>query len=344
MDILEKNDQIQNESVTGNSNSGEIIEESSGPQVSETEILRTGEAKLESRTDPDANRDHVSQDGEDVEQEDEENVVKAEEESASPQVSETEILRTGEAKLESRTDPDADRDHVSQDEGSGDQEAGKESVSQDNVEKLSEIKEKEKEKEDFKVDYSTLTREDLVLRLEELIENKPIQDIRTDVDNIKLNYYKKYKAEVEQLRKKYVENGGDIDDFQAPEDSLESRIKELFKRYREFKAKSNRLLEQEKLENLEKKYEVIEKIKDLINRKESINKTFQEFRELQKEWRSIGLVPQQNLKDLWDTYNHHVEKFYDYIKINKELRDLDFKKNLEAKIVLCEKAEELFME
>jgi len=196
----------------------------------------------------------------------------------------------------------------------------------------------------FNVDYSTLTREDLLDRMQELLDNKEVRDLRSDVDNIKINYYKKYKLEVEQKRKQFVEKGGDIDDFSAPEDPLEPRIKDLLRRYRDLKAVSNKTLEQEKLENVTKKYAVIEKIKDLINRKESINKTFQEFRELQKEWRSIGLVPQQNLKDLWETYNHHVETFYDYIKINKELRDLDLKKNLESKIVLCEKAEALLLE
>jgi hypothetical protein len=197
---------------------------------------------------------------------------------------------------------------------------------------------------DFQIDYSALTREDLLDRLQELMDNKNIRDLRSDVDNIKINYYKKYKLEVEQKRKQFVEKGGDIDDFTAPDDPLEPRIKELLKRYRDLKAESNKTQEQEKIGNVDKKYAVIDKIKDLINRKESINKTFQEFRELQKEWRSIGLVPQQNLKDLWETYNHHVETFYDYIKINKELRDLDLKKNLESKIVLCEKAELLLLE
>jgi hypothetical protein len=202
----------------------------------------------------------------------------------------------------------------------------------------------ETESVNFKVDYSSLTREDLLDRMQELLDNKDVRDLRSDVDNIKINYYKKYKLEVEQKRKQFVEKGGDIDDFIAPEDPLEPTIKELLKRYRDLKAESNKTLEQEKLENVTRKYAVIEKIKDLINRKESINKTFQEFRELQKDWRSIGLVPQQNLKDLWETYNHHVETFYDYIKINKELRDLDLKKNLESKIVLCEKAEALLLE
>ncbi len=181
-------------------------------------------------------------------------------------------------------------------------------------------------------------------RLDVLLEAKNIEEIRSDVDNIKLNYYKKFKLETEQLRKKFVEGGGNIDDFIAPEDKLETRLKDLLKKYKALKAEEIKKSEHERQLNLEKKYEVIEKIKDLINRKESINKTFLEFRDLQKEWRSIGLVPQANVKELWDTYNHHIEKFYDYIKINKELRDLDYKKNIESKINLCEKAEKLLIE
>lgn len=193
-------------------------------------------------------------------------------------------------------------------------------------------------------DYSTLTREDLVNRLEILLENQNVQEIRSDVDHIKVNFYKKNKAEIELKRKRFIEDGGSIEDFQVQPDILEEKIKGLLKKYRELKTEFNRNLELEKQDNLQRKFEVIEQIKELVNRKESINKTFNEFRDLQREWRMIGLVPQQNLKDLWDTYNHHVEKFYDYIKINKELRDLDLKKNLELKMQLCERAEELLME
>ena len=192
-------------------------------------------------------------------------------------------------------------------------------------------------------DYSALSREDLVERLRNLLHNQSVQAIIDDVDHIKLNFYKKLKQETEQKRKKYVEEGGNIEDFRMPDDPLEQQVKDLFKAFRERKAEYNRTLEEQKTKNLELRYAVIEKIKDLVNRKESIGKTFQEFRDLQKEWRSIGLVPQAALKDMWDTYHHHVEKFYDYIKINKELRDLDLKKNLEAKIKLCEKAEELIL-
>jgi hypothetical protein len=194
------------------------------------------------------------------------------------------------------------------------------------------------------VDYSTFSKEELINTLTILVEERPIQEIRNDVENIKTNFYKKHKVELEKQKKKFLEESGEPGDFKPEEDALENQLKQLLKKYKDAKAAYNRELEEQKHINLEEKYKIIEEIKDLINRKESINKTFQEFRELQARWRTVGVVPQQNLKDLWETYHHHVEKFYDYIKINKELRDLDLKKNMEAKITLCEKAEELLLE
>ena len=82
----------------------------------------------------------------------------------------------------------------------------------------------------------------------------------------------------------------------------------------------------------------------MVNSSEDVNRTFQEFRQLQQKFREIGPIPQANLNDLWENYHHHVQNFYDFIKINKELRDLDLKKNLEEKISLCEKTEELLLE
>ncbi len=199
------------------------------------------------------------------------------------------------------------------------------------------------EKEEI-IDYSFLNKKDLVDTLKDIIDNKSILQIKNDVELIKINFYKKHKADIEKKRKNFLQEGGDIEDFKVEEEPLERMLKEYLKKYKEIKAEYNKKLEDEKQENLDKKYQIIEEIKDLVNRKESINKTFHEFRELQKKWRSIGLVPQQNVKDLWETYHHHVEAFYDYIKINKELRDLDLKKNLESKIELCENAEELLLE
>jgi len=191
---------------------------------------------------------------------------------------------------------------------------------------------------------STMSKEELILLLRQILESKPIETIINDVENIKINYYKKHKAEIERKRKVFVEEGGELEDYKVEDDPHESEIKELLRKYRELKFDFNKVQEDHKHKNLEEKYKIIEEIKVLVKNKESINRTFQEFRELQKKWRSIGPVPQQNVKDLWENYHHHVEAFYDYIRINQELRDLDLKKNLESKIHLCEKAEELLLE
>jgi hypothetical protein len=194
------------------------------------------------------------------------------------------------------------------------------------------------------VDYSGYTRKELAETLSLIVENRPPTEIQEDISRIKELFYKKTKVEVNEKRQKFVKDGGAIEDFVSDPDELENEVKASLEIYRTKKNDYNKIQESEKYENLKRKQEIIEHIKELVNREESINKTFQEFRTLQNDWRSTGIVPQSALKDLWESYHHSVEMFYDYIKINRELRDLDLKKNLEAKIVLCEKAEELFLE
>ena len=194
------------------------------------------------------------------------------------------------------------------------------------------------------VDYSGYSKHDLVETLILIIDNRPPAEIREDVERIKIFFYKKLRQEADERKAKFLEGGGKIEDYKIFVDPLEHRLKELLEKYRSKKTDFSKIQEAEKNENLKRKYDIIDKIKDLVNREESINKTFQEFRSLQNEWHSTGVVPQSSLKDLWENYHHHVEIFYDYIKINKELRDLDLKKNLESKVKLCEKAEELLLE
>jgi hypothetical protein len=194
------------------------------------------------------------------------------------------------------------------------------------------------------INFSLLSKEDLIKVLEETIENRGHKDIKEDVDAIKGFFYKKYKAGIEELRKDYIEAGGKPEDFKPSQDPEEEKVKELLRKYREIRMEQSRIVENEKAENLKKKFALIEEIKDLSQRDESINKTFHEFRDIQRRWYEIGQIPQQNVKHLWETYHYYVEKFYDYIKINNDLRDLDLKKNLEKKIDLCEKAEALLLE
>ncbi|NQU53796.1 MAG: DUF349 domain-containing protein, partial [Bacteroidetes bacterium] len=194
------------------------------------------------------------------------------------------------------------------------------------------------------VDYSKFTQIELVNALRGVLEENDDHDIKNEVENIRSVFYKTLNENIESAKKAFVEGGGVEEEFVVEADPYENDIKELLRRYRQIRIDYNKKMEFSKEDNLKLKYEVIEKIKGLINNEESINKTFNDFRDLQNDWRNIGLVPQSKMKNLWDTYHFHVENFYDYIKINRELRDLDLRKNLEFKIKLCEDAEELLVE
>ncbi|MBQ0080282.1 MAG: DUF349 domain-containing protein [Alistipes sp.] len=212
-------------------------------------------------------------------------------------------------------------------------------VIENNPETEQEVKEEPAQENEENI--TQLDKEGLVSYLEKLIVSDNIEVIKEKVEQVKVCFYKIHREQLDTLRKKFVEQGGNEADFQAPADENEAKIKELLREYRQ---KRNVLIEQseqEKEENLRRKEEIIESIRNLISGEEHLNITFNRFKELQAEWKEIGQVPQSKLKDLWDRYNLHVENFYDYVKINKELRDLDLKKNLEEKTKLCEEAEKL---
>lgn len=206
------------------------------------------------------------------------------------------------------------------------------------------VVEKQKPKQVEKPDYNKLNQVELVNALREVLDSNGEHDIKDDVEAIKAAFYRQVKEDVEIQKNEFIASGGNVEDFEPKDNPYEKDIKDLLKRYRQIRIDFNKKLDQEKEKNLELKYQIIEEIKGLINKEESINKTFNDFRDLQQQWREIGLVPQSKMKDLWENYHFHVENFYDYIKINKELRDLDLKKNLEMKIRLCEQAEELLLE
>ena len=193
-------------------------------------------------------------------------------------------------------------------------------------------------------DLSGMGEAELVALFASKIESEPVQTLRPVVEAIKIAFYKQHRARVEAERKAFIEAGGEAEAFTPSPDANEQRFKELFGIYREQRDKHIAQLEANKEANLKVKLAIIEELKELINSDETMNTTFARFRELQTKWKETGLVPQQNVKDLWETYNLHVENFYNFIKINKELRDLDLKKNYEVKLALCEQAEALVIE
>ncbi len=179
---------------------------------------------------------------------------------------------------------------------------------------------------------------ELVEMLAQLLESGSVEDIRSQVEQIKTAFYKIHRAQVDARLKEASEQGVEAE---AVADADELRLKELLKKYRDARDKATAESDKVKEDNYRLKCEIIEELKSLISSEETLNVTYTRFRELQARWKEIGQVPQTKVNDLWETYNLHVERFYDFVKINKELRDLDLKKNLEAKQALCEAAEAL---
>ena len=193
-------------------------------------------------------------------------------------------------------------------------------------------------------EFAGKSKSEMLDRFAAMLEERPVQSLRRTVDQLKVAFYRSRRAEVEAARRAFLEEGGQEENFTAPTDEAETRLKELFKEYRHRRDAFIANLDAEKEANLKIKLAIIDELKELVGSDETLNHTFTKFRELQQRWKDTGLVPQAHVKDLWETYNLHVEHFYSFIKINKELRDLDLKKNYEQKLALCEQAESLVME
>ncbi|MCK4991967.1 MAG: DUF349 domain-containing protein, partial [Bacteroidales bacterium] len=191
------------------------------------------------------------------------------------------------------------------------------------------------------VNFALLSKEDLVKLMREKLDNPGKGNIRKEVEDIKRFFYEKVAGVLEEKKKHFLDEGGNIEDFKPAEEPVEVSMKELLYKYKGLKAEFTRQLEKTKQENLLKKQEVLEGFRVLMENQDSFELTFRKFKDLQKQWFSAGVVPHQNLKDLWDSYNYFVEKFNDYVRINRDLRALDLKKNLELKEQLCERTEAL---
>ncbi|MBQ7856728.1 MAG: DUF349 domain-containing protein [Alistipes sp.] len=184
------------------------------------------------------------------------------------------------------------------------------------------------------------SKAELLDYLVELVSENQVQNIRHEVEAVKVAFYKLHRADMDLLYKQ-IEEGADVELEQNPD---EARFKELYKIYRDKRDEYVADVERQKEENYKAKLEIIKELKSLVSGEETLNNTFVRFRELQSRWKAAGQVPQKYVNDVWETYNLHVENFYDFVHINKELRDLDWKKNLEAKSALCEQAERLATE
>ena len=189
------------------------------------------------------------------------------------------------------------------------------------------------------LNYSEKTLAELVKLFEELLANEDRLKMSKEAEAIKAAFYRRLQKEKAEAGIVMAE--GEETTVENPFSAIEQGFKELYNNYRKERAEYNKALEKEREANLALKEAVIADLKALLEKQEDVNATFPAFREIQDRWRAIGPVPAANYRNIIETYQLYVEQFYDMVKINRELRDLDFKKNLEAKEQLCEAAEAL---
>ena len=184
------------------------------------------------------------------------------------------------------------------------------------------------------------SKEEVLARLKELASSEETPD-KEEVDHLKTVFYKMHVAERDEKQRQYLEAGGDPEKYQVLPDDDEKEFKVAMGVIREKRAALFMQQEAEKQENLKRKQEIIEKIKAMATSPDEANKSYQEFKALQQEWKEIKAVPAEKANELWRNYQLYVEQFYDLLNLNREAREYDFKKNLEIKTKLCEAAEKL---
>ena len=190
------------------------------------------------------------------------------------------------------------------------------------------------------VNYEAMSLSELTKELKELLQTEKTQAIKKQVDAIRYEFDTKYDALVEEKKEEFIADGGELYNF-SYEIPVYREFYTAFNDYREKRNQYYKEIEKTHKENLAKRREIIEELKSLLNAEEHLGTTFKQFQQLQERWRKAGAVSNADYEDLWNTYHHHVENFYDFIHLSKDLRDIDFKRNLEEKLKIIERAEAL---
>ena len=184
------------------------------------------------------------------------------------------------------------------------------------------------------------TKAEVVNRLKEIADNDE-EVTRQELDSLKSCFYRIHHQTADAAFKKFIEEGGNAEEYTPEPNIEENQFKEYMAVIREKRAAAAAVLEEERENNYQQKLSIIEKIKGLTENPDEINRAYNEFKELQQQWSTTGDVPAEHSTNLWKTYQQAVEAFYDTLKLSNELRAYDFKKNLERKTALCEEAEAL---
>ena len=204
---------------------------------------------------------------------------------------------------------------------------------------LNEVENDEENRTVTSEDFSELSIEELLISLKNLIENNPVQKIKTPIDQIKNAFNQKFGVLLLDKKQAFLDEGGELLDFQFSS-PIKTDYNKLLSDYKIKRDAYYNHIESQLSENLKKRVQVIESLKSLIDEAE-VSTMYKNFKEIQSKWNSIGAVPKTKYNDTWKIYQHHVERFYDLLSLSNDFRDADFKKNLEEKLKIIEKVEAL---
>ena len=222
---------------------------------------------------------------------------------------------------------------------------GNEDEVEDEEEVISSEDEEETEDEEEKAqkDYSSLSKKELISEFEKLLQGRKIQDIKAEAEEIRAEFNNKFNEELEHKKEEFLAEGGNIIDFHYST-PLKKEFNSIYFDYKEKRNSHYKNLKKDLEGNLNNRWELIEELKGLLSAEENINTTYKHFKEIQEKWHTAGAIPRDKYNTVWNTYHHHVENFYDFLHLNREFRDLDFKHNLDSKLKLISRAEELAQE
>lgn len=313
----------------------EIVEKKAEPVKEE---VKTEDVKTKSEETAEEVKEVKEEDKAQVETEAEAEVKESEVKKEEKDI----IEETSEEKKETKaaTDQEAVSDEEEPVKEESEETEENEAKDESATESENEEKEKLKPKEEIpQKDYTKLSLEELADEFENLMASFSVRDLKNHFEDIKSNFNKKYSNLVAEKKTEFVKAGGKEEDFTFLE-PVKSKFFSLLKEFKRKRQLYYKQIEKEQQENLEMRLELIDRLKDLIDNGNP-SSMYKEFRELQNEWRNVGQIPRSKYNDVWQTYHHHVERFYDLLHLNKEFRDLDFKHNFEEKSKLVEKAEKL---
>ncbi len=313
----------------------ETTENPIGEQPQQEAVTNTS---TENSTETETETPEVSAQDNEESQEVEKEVIPSDPESTSGEESSAEsesVIETASSeKIASSNDEEVEGD-VPQAEGVAKTEEEEEEEVASSDEEHESTSEEEEEK-----DYHSLSKEELISELQKLLKEGKVQHIKNSVEEIKTEFNAKFAEELEHKKEEFLAGGGNIIDFHYTT-PLKKQFNSLYFDYKEKRNNYYQNLQKDLQANYKKREELIEELKGLLNAEENINSTYKHFKEIQERWHTAGAIPRDKYNTIWNTYRHHVENFYDFLHLNREFRDLDFKHNLEQKLKLIGRAEEL---